>query len=113
MTLRDFNETFAYKLRDPEYLAAYLEACLEEGLPVFYVGLRKAVQAHEGGFTWLAKETGMVRAGLYQALSADGNPSFKTIHRVLNALGVDTAFLTARAGQPRTASEPEREFAIT
>ncbi len=103
-TLRDFNGTFAHKLRDPEYLRAYLEACLEEGPPTFYVALRKAVQAHSGGFSWLAKETGMVRAGLYQALSAKGNPSFKTIHKIVTALGVDTGFLARGDASPESES---------
>ena len=35
-------------------------------------------RAH-GGMAKLAKETGMTRAGLYKALSKDGNPSFDTI----------------------------------
>lgn len=109
MILRDFNETFAHRLRDPQYLAAYLAACLKEGLPAFYLGLRKAVQAHEGGFSWLARETGMVRAGLYQALSANGNPSFRTVHRVLVALGVDTGLPGARVAGGLPGGDADRE----
>jgi probable addiction module antidote protein len=36
----------------------------------------------------LAKAVGMTRAGLYKALSPDGNPSFATISRVAKALGL-------------------------
>jgi probable addiction module antidote protein len=41
-----------------------------------------------GGMTKLAKETGMTRAGLYKALSKDGNPSFDTIVKAMRVLGV-------------------------
>jgi probable addiction module antidote protein len=105
MNLRDFNETFGHRLRDKRYLSAYLTACLAEGPPAFYVGLRNAVQSHEGGFSWLARETGMVRAGLYQALSANGNPSFRTVHSVLVALGVDPSFVAGAV--------PETEMDLT
>lgn len=38
--------------------------------------------------TRLAKATGMTRAGLYKALSKDGNPSFDTIVKTMRVLGV-------------------------
>lgn len=36
----------------------------------------------------LAREAGMTREGLYEALSADGNPSFATVMRITRALGM-------------------------
>jgi probable addiction module antidote protein len=93
MPLKDYNETYAARMRDKEYLDAYLEACLAEGPEAFYVGLRRAVQARENGFTWLAAQTGMGRESLYRALSADGNPSFRTILKVMCALGADASLL--------------------
>jgi probable addiction module antidote protein len=95
--LRDFNETFGYRLLDPNYLDAFLLACLEEGPETLYVGLRRAVLARPGGFTWLAAETGMGRESLYKALSAGGNPSFKTVRRVIQALNADARVLLGRA----------------
>jgi probable addiction module antidote protein len=88
MRTKGFSEALAPRLRDREFLADYLAACLEEGTPTFLLGLREAVQARDGGFSWLARETGMVRAGLYQALSAGGNPSFRRVQAVLKALDV-------------------------
>jgi probable addiction module antidote protein len=38
--------------------------------------------------TKLAKETGLTRAGLYKALSKDGNPSFDTVVKAMRVLGV-------------------------
>ena len=92
--LKDYNETYAHKMRDKTYLDAYLAACLAEGPETLYVGLRRAVQAREGGFTWLARQTGLGRESLYRALRADGNPSFRTVYKVLTALGADVTVLT-------------------
>ena len=89
MILKDYNETYVPKMRDKEYLDAYLKACLKEGDETFYLGLRRAVQAREGGFTWLAAQTGLGRDSLHRALSAAGNPSFRTIRKILRALGAD------------------------
>jgi probable addiction module antidote protein len=36
----------------------------------------------------LAQETGISREGLYKALSADGNPEFSTVMKVIKALGL-------------------------
>lgn len=35
----------------------------------------------------LARHTGLTREGLYKALSADGNPSFDTVLKVVRAMG--------------------------
>ena len=110
MMLKDFNETYAHRLRDPEYLNAYLAACLEDGPATFYVGIRKAVQAREDGFTWLSHQTGIGREGLYKALSSRGNPSFRTVFKVLRALGV-SEFLVSRAPEndPSASRETHRD----
>ncbi|CQR44561.1 conserved hypothetical protein [Thiomonas sp. CB3] len=34
----------------------------------------------------LARDTGISREGLYQALSAEGNPEFSTVMKVIRAL---------------------------
>jgi probable addiction module antidote protein len=46
------------------------------------------VVARAKGMTDLAKEAGLERESLYKSLSSDGNPSFATVIKVLNALGV-------------------------
>lgn len=105
MILKDYNETYAHKMRDKEYLDAYLEACLQESDEAFYLGLRRAVQARENGFTWLAAQTGLGRESLYRALSAAGNPSFRTIRKILRALGADEGVVTHTA----ITEEPKRK----
>ncbi len=111
MILRDYNETYAHKMRDKEYLDAYLEACLQESDEAFYVGLRRAVQARENGFTWLAAQTGLGRESLYRALSAEGNPSFRTIRKILRALGADKSIVahTVEMAEPQRRIVKRRE----
>lgn len=46
--------------------------------------------------TQLARETGLAREGLYKALSADGNPEFSTILKVIKALGLKLHVESAR-----------------
>ena len=87
MYLKDFNETFAYELRDPDYSSAYLEASLDEGPETFLIALREVAKAN-GGMTGVAKTAALGRESLYKALSENGNPEFKTVQSVLNALGM-------------------------
>ena len=43
----------------------------------------------------------MSREGLYRALSADGNPEFATILRVVRALGIRLSAAPLEAKRPR------------
>jgi probable addiction module antidote protein len=38
--------------------------------------------------TEVARQTGLTRASLYKALSADGQPEFATVLKVMRALGL-------------------------
>ena len=68
-------------------MAAYLNAALEDGDPaVLSAALGDIARAK--GMTQLARETGISRDGLYKALSPTGNPSFATVQKVINALGM-------------------------
>ena len=46
MHLKDFNETFEYELRDPEYAASYLQYALEDGTETFLMALRDVAKAN-------------------------------------------------------------------
>ena len=80
-------------LVDTEDAAAYLEAALEEASddPAFIAQALGTI-ARSGSMSELARRTGISREGLYKALSADGNPSFATILKVTNALGLKIHF---------------------
>jgi probable addiction module antidote protein len=95
MMLKDFNETFQDELTDLEYAAGLLKTCLdEEGFETFLVALRDIVKA-QGGMTALSKATGLGRESLYKTLSPNGNPEFKTIVIILDALGLKIDFAPA------------------
>ena len=51
--------------------------------------------ARAKGMTTIARETGLGRESLYKALSAEGNPEFATILKVVRSLGLR---LHAKAG---------------
>lgn len=69
---------------------AELHATLDEALKA---GDAKAIIEALGriarvrGMSRVARDTGLAREGLYRALSADGNPEFSTVLKVLNAMG--------------------------
>ena len=70
-------------------IRSYFNACIDEDPgdgSLIRVALGDIARAK--GMTKLANETGLAREGLYKALSADGNPEFSTIMKVINALGL-------------------------
>ncbi|MBU2854400.1 addiction module antidote protein [Acidithiobacillus ferriphilus] len=76
-------------LRTEEDIAAYLDACMEEaGDDAAFIGMALGNIARARGMTQLARDTGLGRESLYKALSGEGNPSFATILKVVNALGL-------------------------
>ena len=80
----------AEHLRTPEEMAAYLEACLEEsqGNGAFVAKALGDI-ARAKGMTQISRDTGLSRESLYKALSGDRMPSFDTILKVVQALGLE------------------------
>ena len=68
-------------------MAAYLEAVFEDGDPAL-ITHALGVIARAEGMTEVARQTGLTRASLYKALSADGHPEFATVMKVMRALGL-------------------------
>lgn len=81
-------------LESEEDIATYLNAVAEEGDPVLLQAALGDV-AKARGMTNIAKEAGVSRESLYKSLSAAGNPSFQTIAKVSNALGLQVSFRPA------------------
>ena len=79
----------AERLRNPEEMAAYLDACIAEsdGDAAF---IAKALGdiARAQGMTKIAKQTGLSRESLYKSLSGERSPDFATILKVISALGL-------------------------
>ncbi len=74
-------------LETEEDLALYLEAALEDGDPAVVAAALGDI-ARAKGMKEIARETGLGRESLYQALSPEGNPEFATVLKVIRALGL-------------------------
>lgn len=82
-------------LESIEDVSAYLEIALEESADdPTAVPRALGVIARSQNMSELARRVGMSRDGLYKALSAEGNPTWSTVLKVTNALGLR---LTLRA----------------
>lgn len=91
MTVKTTRWDPAEHLHDEEDVAAYLEAslelALENGDPTLVTAVLGDI-ARARGMSQLARETGLARESLYKALSAEGNPEFATVLKVIKALGL-------------------------
>jgi probable addiction module antidote protein len=74
-------------LASEEDMAAYLEAALQEGDAALIAAALGDI-ATAKGMSQIARETGLGRESLYKSLSAEGNPEFDTIMKVINSLGL-------------------------
>lgn len=76
-------------LQTPEDCAAFIEAAIEEaGDDPAFITKALGEVARSRGMAQTARASGLSREGLYKALSAEGNPSFATVLKVLSALGL-------------------------
>ncbi len=70
-----------------ERVIVFLEGALEENDPDFLLRTVNNI-ARSKGMSQIAKELGVSRKGLYKSLAPDGNPSFKTVFKLLDILGL-------------------------
>lgn len=80
-------------LKSERDVAEYLTACIEEApedMALLTAALGDVARARD--MMELARKTGISRAGLYKALSSEGNPSFATVTKVARALGYRLTF---------------------
>ncbi|MBV2209518.1 MAG: putative addiction module antidote protein [Thermomonas sp.] len=76
-------------LQTDEDCRLFLEAVFEDGGDdVSYIAQAIGEVVRARGMMQLARETGLSRESLYRALSAEGNPSFATVLKVMHALGM-------------------------
>jgi probable addiction module antidote protein len=85
---------------DPELAVEYLKAALESlDSPDERGGsllmLRALAEAY-GGMAKVAGEAGISRESLYRSLSPKGNPTFKTLTAIVNAMGLRLSVVEAR-----------------
>lgn len=83
-----FQEDLERKLLNSDFAADYLAAAIAEDDEEFLSeALAKVIKAH--GATRVSEETGIARQALYKMLSAEGNPSFKNVNKLLEAVGLE------------------------
>jgi probable addiction module antidote protein len=93
---RNHDETVIELIRnDPEFAVEYLRVAFEEldiegGEISFLAALRHIVEAR-GGMAEIAQKAGLSRESLYRALSPKGNPTLKTMCKVVHATGLTFA----------------------
>lgn len=96
LTLRKWD--VVEHLGTDEDMALYLDACIEDD-PGDGSLIRAALGdiARAKGMSQLSRDTGLARESLYRALSAEGNPEFSTIMKVIKALGLSLRHVTKHA----------------
>jgi probable addiction module antidote protein len=87
----------AEHLRTPEEMAAYFEAAMEEACgDAAFVAKALGDIARAKGMAQVARDAGLSRESLYKALSGDRSPTFDTILKVVDALGLRLHAATAK-----------------
>ena len=87
----------AEHLETEEDMAAYLNVALEKGdLGLIMATLGDIARAKR--IAMVAQETGLGRESLYKSLSAEGNPEFATVLKVVRALGLRLQATAAPGG---------------
>jgi probable addiction module antidote protein len=92
MALKTYRWDSSKYLESAEDIAGYIEAVFEDAAATNDYSLLPhalGVVARARGMTDIARKTGLSRESLYKALSEDGNPSFATVLKVLQALSIE------------------------
>jgi len=95
VTLTDWD--MAEYIKTKKDVIAHLEAALAENDIPFLLSVVGDIARSEG-MTKIARSLGMSREGLYRSLSPSGKPSFETVVKLLNLLGLR---LSLEYKQPR------------
>jgi probable addiction module antidote protein len=90
-------------LDSEERTAKYLEAAFADGDPALIAAAIGDV-ARARGMSQLADEIDVSRPALYRALSAEGNPEFATVAKVLRAFGLKLAAMPLEKVKRRKAA---------
>ena len=86
-------------LENEEDIVAYLEAAFDDGDSRLITAALGDI-AKSKGMTKIASEAGLGRESLYKTLSHDGNPSFSTVLKVMQSLGIRLYPTVMRRARP-------------
>ena len=82
----DWNERLLEDLKDPESAKLFMEACLDEGVPL-QVALGKVLKAQ--GMAKVARKTKIALPNVVRAVRENSNPTYDTLTKLLGAVGLD------------------------
>ena len=92
-----FDDYMVQSMKDPAQAAAYIEAVIDlEDPAALLVALRHVAKAH--GMTEVDRRADVGDKNLFKALSATGNPTLATVHKVLAAVGLRLSVEPLRVG---------------
>jgi probable addiction module antidote protein len=94
------QEWLVQELADPELAALYLTSALEDSPEMFLEAVKNVAQAKHK-ISALAKQAGITRESVYRSFSSDGNPAFKTFHKLLDILDIEIEF-KAKGSKPES-----------
>ena len=93
----NYDDYMGEALKDPAEAAAYIEAVMGLDDPAaLLVALRHVAKAH--GMAEVARRANVGEKTLFKSLSADGNPTLSTVHKVLAAVGLRLSVAPATQG---------------
>ena len=98
MTLKTTKWDIQDSLQTPEDCALFIQAALEEAGndPAFMAAVLGDV-ARSRGMAQTARAAGITREGLYKAVAEGSNPSYATMVKILQALGLRFSVVAATA----------------
>jgi len=83
---KDWDESLAEDLKDPEFAAEFVMAALEEGIPLQTV-LAKVIRTY--GLKEFADKTRIPSSNLLRAIDPHHNPTQETLQKLLSPLGLE------------------------
>lgn len=90
MKLYTLDEHAKGWMQSPEEVASYLNEALEDGdEALLLVALRRVAKNYPGGIRGLSNDLEMNRSSLNNALAPGGNPTIKTLRKIVDQLGYE------------------------
>ena len=83
---RPYEEGLYKWLQDDKEAACYLEIALEDSQHAFRVALKNVLEARN--LAEVARASKLDRANIYRMLSDTGNPTLKSLDKILGTLGM-------------------------
>ena len=85
----DYKADLLADLADPAYASLYVSTAMKESPKEFLLAMRDVAESRS--MSNVAKSAQLNRVSMYRMLSGSGNPSLRSLIRVLEALGLQLA----------------------